>query len=286
MKDDIQNKHDKIVKETFSRPEIAKEYFNQFLPLSLKEVIDIDSMLIINGTYITEELNEYFADLLFQFKLKEKDKDLVISLLFEHKASPDKYTVIQVGNYLFSQWIKEIKSKVKIKPIIPFIYYQSKNNWHLPTIKELFSDYPEVTHQYLPTFDFIFFSLYSLSNEQLNEVTDAMLLIALAGHNRSIDIKGFTQRLNSILQLKRIDEIDRNFLKLIFVYKMSDAPIEKEEFIELLKNIPNPVNEDIMSLYDAIKIEGEQIGIKRTTVEVILKGFENNLSISLWLLLL
>jgi hypothetical protein len=50
MKEEIKYIHDKIIKETFSRPEIAKAYFRKFLPKTLNNVIDIESMLIVNST--------------------------------------------------------------------------------------------------------------------------------------------------------------------------------------------------------------------------------------------
>jgi hypothetical protein len=84
-----------------------------------------------------------------------------------------------------------------------------------------------------------------------------MLIIALTGHNRNIGIKEFVQKLNNILKLKSFDDIDGNFISHIIVYKTREDLIEKEEFIELIKTIPNPVNDNIMSLYDAIKIEGK-----------------------------
>ena len=94
MFDGIQNFHDKIIKETFSKPALAKEYFRQFLPEKLKELIDIESMTIENGSYLTDDMREYFADLLFRFKLKLTGEKLVISLLFEHKANPDKHVLM------------------------------------------------------------------------------------------------------------------------------------------------------------------------------------------------
>jgi predicted transposase/invertase (TIGR01784 family) len=275
MKRKIQNQHDKIIKETFSRPQIAKEYFKKFLPEDLKSVINFDSMIKLDSLYIQEGLDEYFADLVFQFKVKGSNKPLEVSLLFEHKAHPDKYVYIQLGHYIFSQWVKEIKDKVELIPIIPFIYYQSKKQWKVPTIHDLFKEYPESIKKYIPTFDFVFMALNALSEETLDSITNTMLYIALTGHNRKVGVKEFIHKLNNILKLKRIDDIDRNFISLIFVYKMIEEPIlQKEQFIELTKSIPNPINKDIMSLYDSIKIEGkiegEQVGIQKEKIETIL----------------
>jgi hypothetical protein len=220
-------------------------------------------------------LKEYFADLLFQFNVKDSDKKLVISLLFEHKYNPDKYTLIQVGNYIFSQWRKEIKGKLNIKPIIPLIYYQGKKEWHVPNIRDLFSEYPDAIKQYLPAFDFIFFALNSLTKDQLNDITDAMLLIVLAGHDPTVNIKDFAERLTNIYSLKQLDEADRNFMTLIFFYKMSSTSFDEGEILRIIKTIPSPLNKDIMSTYDKIvsksKIEGK--------IEVILSLYDDNIPI-------
>jgi predicted transposase/invertase (TIGR01784 family) len=276
MKRKIQNLHDKTVKETFSRPNIAKEYFKQFLPESLRNVIDIDSMTRLDTTFIQEGLEEYFADLVFQFKVKGGQKELLVSFLFEHKSHPDRYVHIQVGHYIFSQWVREIKDRVEIVPIIPFIYYQGKKKWEVPTIHDLFSDYPEEIKKYIPTFDFVFMALNVLSDQTLDAITDAMLLIALAGHNPNIALKEFVARLKSILTLKQFDDVDRNFMTLIFVYKLSNAKLDKKEVISIIESLPNPVNKEFMSTYEAIKTEGKLEGKK----EVIIYLHEDKLSVA------
>jgi predicted transposase/invertase (TIGR01784 family) len=276
MKQKVQHLHDKIVKETFSRPEIAKAYFKKFLPQELIVILDIDSLSLVNGSFITDELKDLFADLLFQFKLKDREDDLIISLLFEHKAQPDKQVLLQVGNYLFNQWSKEIKAKQELIPIIPFIYYQGKKKWSIPSIAELFGRYPAEIKSYLPSFNYIFFAINSLTKEQLNTITDTMLYIALLGHDPKVDIKSFLKQIIDIQSLKRLEEVDRNFINLIFVYKTYNSDISNEEVVSIIKELANPINDDFMSTYDSIKMagrqegrqEGEQIGIEKGKIEV------------------
>lgn len=267
MKDDIHNKHDKIVRDTYSRPDIAKAYFKKFLPAALKAEIDVESMTIVKETYITEELQEYFSDLLFQFTLRNSKKKLVVSLLFEHKSNPDKHVLVQVGHYIFNQWTKELNNKQRIKPIIPLIYYQGKTKWSVPTLRELFSDYPESVLQYIPSYDFIFFAINSLTKEQLEDITDTMLLIAISGHDRSVDTKEFIKRLNRIASLRKFALHERNFITLVFVYKFSVHKHSADEIIKLVKTITSPINEDIMSTLDKFIEKGEQIGIQKGKIE-------------------
>jgi hypothetical protein len=58
---------------------------------------------------------------------------------------------------------------------------------------------------------------------------------------------------------------------------MIEEPIlQKEEFIELTKSIPNPINKEFMSTYDAIKIEGKI----EEKIETILSFYEDKLPIA------
>jgi predicted transposase/invertase (TIGR01784 family) len=280
MKKKIQNQHDKIVKETFSRPEIAKEYFKQFLPESLRNVIDIDSMVKLDTSYIQDGQDEYFSDLVFQFKVKSSHKELMVSLLFEHKANPDKYAHIQIGHYIFSQWVREIKDRVEIVPIIPFIYYQGKKEWKVPTLYELFDEYPQEIKKYIPIFDFVFMAINALSDQTLDAITDVMLLIALAGHDPNVDFKAFAERLKRILALKKFDDVERNFITLFFVYKLNNTEIDTAEVISIIESLPNPINKEFMSTYDAIKIEGKLEGKLEGKIEMILSLYEDKLPIS------
>jgi predicted transposase/invertase (TIGR01784 family) len=279
MKNNVQNHHDKIVKETFSRPEIAKRYFEQFLPTQLSNIIDIDSLQIVNSSYVTADFKDLFADLLFQFNLKNTSDSIIISLLFEHKARPDKNVLIQVGNYIFNQWSKEIKSKQSIIPIIPLIYYQGKKKWIVPTIQDLFKDYPTEIKSYLPSFDFIFFAISSLTKEQLGAITETMLLIALLGHNPNVDIISFLKQLSDIQSLNNLKDVDRNFINHIFVYKINNSDLSKDDIFALIKDLPNPINKEFMSTYDAIKLEGEQIGLSKAKSEVVIALFGDKIPI-------
>ena len=205
MKRHIPSHHDKIVKESFSRPEIAKAYFNEFLPNELKNVIDIQSLTYIDGSYIQEEFSEFFSDLLFQFKVKNSNENLIVSILFEHKSYPDSMVLIQVGHYIFSQWIKEIKGKQKLVPIIPFIYYQGSKKWDVPSLNEIFKAYPIEIQRYIPNYDYLFFAIRSLTKPQLDSITDIMLQLTLIGHDCNQDLFEFLKKIENILALRHFD---------------------------------------------------------------------------------
>jgi len=103
MADNINNIHDKYVKESFSDLNRAAAFFEKMLPKELIEQLDLSTLRDVGKSYIDNELSEYFSDLVFEVSLMESPTiktDVV--LLFEHKSTPDKHVMIQVGLYVCS----------------------------------------------------------------------------------------------------------------------------------------------------------------------------------------
>ena len=85
MSEKINNIHDKFVRETFSDKARAISFFEKVLPDALKTNLDISSLEVLNTSYMTDELKEYFSDLVFNIQLiSDREKKVAISLLFEH----------------------------------------------------------------------------------------------------------------------------------------------------------------------------------------------------------
>ena len=177
---DVNNKHDKFVRATFEDAERAKAFFEKFLPLGLRETIDLDSLIVLKESYITPKLDEYFSDLVFEANGKDTRKGkLNISLLFEHKSKPDKHVSVQVGKYVFLHLSQRIQQGLPLKPIIPIVYYQGKQKWNMPTISDLFEDYSDEVKEYLPIQKYVFIALNELNSDQLSNLTNSLLIAAL-----------------------------------------------------------------------------------------------------------
>lgn len=74
---------------------------------------------------------------------------------------------------------------------------------------------------------------------------------------------------------------ERNNFNFIFLYIMN-ATKKEDKIIELIqKNITKPLNKQFMTLYESAIETGEQIGIQKKEIEVVLKSFDNGISIPL-----
>ena len=105
-----------------------------------------------------------FLTWVFQVR-KTDDETLDLVLLFEHKSSPDKNVLIQLGLYMFSHWYKCINESKALKVIIPIIYYQGSKKWEQPRLAELFPNVTGALSDYIPLINHIFIAIRSLSDE-------------------------------------------------------------------------------------------------------------------------
>ncbi len=139
----------------------------------------------------------------------------VQNILFHHKSSSDKYTLVQVGHYLFSHWIKCREKNKPLRPIIPIIYYQGKKKWKAPRIKDLFPGVAAPLSDYLPELNHIFIALNSLSDEDIMTLKISSLAAALFAQKGRFDDTGSFDELKRIFNLLSNSNIDRNFILMI-----------------------------------------------------------------------
>jgi predicted transposase/invertase (TIGR01784 family) len=250
----------------------------------------------LQESYISEELKEYFSDLIFEVKVignVKKETDIV--MLFEHKSSPDKYVTIQIGHYMFSHLFKCIRTKKALKPIIPLIYYQGEAKWKVPTVAELFKDIPTSVKEYLPQLKHIFFALNSIPNDVIEKIKNGMMASAISAQKLRFNPTKLTSDIARIFALFPEKDYDGNFLLKLSVYILNVSDVSEDQLAESLKFIPQELKENIMTTYtrliqkgeqigiqkgEQIGIQkGEQIGIQKEKIKVVLNGFDNDLKI-------
>lgn len=69
----IQNPHDKFFKETFGNIMVAKDFLNNYLPENIMEIVDMNTLEPQKDSFINEELQEEFSDLLFSVNINDEE---------------------------------------------------------------------------------------------------------------------------------------------------------------------------------------------------------------------
>ncbi|WP_439652053.1 Rpn family recombination-promoting nuclease/putative transposase [Membranihabitans maritimus] len=181
--------HDKFMKALLSDLEMARDYFTQFLPEPLKEIVNLSALSHSGTSFISGmKEGEFFADMVFECPLKSGQGKLYLSILVEHKSFKNKYVYIQLGRYLFGAYEQQLKAKSEsLTPVIPFLYYHGGEVWHPENMHQFFRDYPAVLLDYIPEFKIIFRNVGDYTEEQLLQLGNAMLASALTTQKYSHD---------------------------------------------------------------------------------------------------
>ena len=125
----INNINDKIFKSTFQQKESAIEYLQTFLS-NVASKLNLDDLTLKDTNFVSDELEEYFSDVVFETTLKDenlKNKIRVI-LLFEHKKGIESYfdLYLQLLSYIALIWKQDREEKRSPTIIIPLVINQSK----------------------------------------------------------------------------------------------------------------------------------------------------------------
>ena len=291
-KNRITNAHDKFVKEMFSDKQMAIAFLQAKLPASLRSIIDLESLSNENKSFISNELGEIFADIVLKFKVPSIEKELYISILIENKSVPDPYVVFQLQDYISGAYRNQIKMKEKLRPVIPFVYYHGNQEWKLKSIKDFFLEYPKEVLDYIPDMETIFISLRDMSDEQIGNIDNKMLYTALMMQRYRYDVRRLEENIEEFL-ISLTAYSDWNFLKTMIVYCLDVTELTESKIIEIADKGDEHIKDIIMSTYDQIlekgkhigiekgREEGIDIGIEKGKVDMIIKGYENKLDISI-----
>src|SRR6056297_1502287 len=94
----IKNPHDSLFKRTLGDKKVAVDFLENYLPDNILKEIDLTDIKVAKDSFIDEELEESFSDILYNVKISGKEG--FIYILFEHKSYSDKMTPIQMLGYI------------------------------------------------------------------------------------------------------------------------------------------------------------------------------------------
>jgi predicted transposase/invertase (TIGR01784 family) len=257
------------VKAILQQPGQAKAYFRQQLPERLLATIDLEGLQQISESFLDDKLQESFSDLLYKVPLKNHPNSWYLSLLLEHKSYADPYVTIQLGHYIFSALLRQIRNGEKPMPVIPVLLYHGKEAMPYKTHRRLYADLSEESLEYIPDFAYIFHDLQSTSEETITSEHIATLRTMFLLLKYAHDERKLLLLTRTIL---RFAGEDGNYFKTYFVYFLSLIK-EKTKIMESILELPDLLQRKARNAYEAFIQEGMEKGMK----EGIEKGMKEGM---------
>lgn len=249
------------------------------------QIIDLNTLEPQKDSFINQELEEGFSDLLFKADISGKEGYLYF--LFEHKSYPDKGISLQLLKYMVEIWeAKMIKEEQQQLPIvIPLVIYHGKTSWSIPTSLGAnlngYEELPKDVKVHVPDFDYIIYDLSGFSDEEIKGKVQTRILLTLL---RDIFTKDIDELIHSILKcihyLLELEDKQTGieFLETMIRYVFSAAKyLTKDDMNKIRREIETTFpegSEVTMTLADILREEGMKKGWEEGLEKGIEKGIE------------
>lgn len=276
--------HDTFIKDILSHKEAATNFFKEYLPGSLVQIINFETLTPLNTSYVGQNLKTSYSDLVWSVKLKNQ-KNVQISMLLEHKSHPDPDTAFQLLEYLALAYRKQRRETKKTELIIPVLYYHGKTDWKFKSLESFFSDLPDVLKGYLPAFLTEFVNLHRFPAEKILQLHSGLLSGALMIQKYFFD----PVRLNSYFYsiLERLQPfLYSNLIESVFVY-LEYSGLNITQLEQDIQKLPEDMSTRIITLREQLLTQGKKEGILqgiaeervRATQKTVLNAFDNGIDL-------
>ena len=130
---DLHKPHDALFQAAFSDPVRAAELVRSVVSPEIAAAIDWPTLRRIDASFIDPELREHHGDLVFE--VTANGRPVLIYMLYEHKAYPAPFLLLQVLRYKLRLWERfraEHPHATHLPPILPFVLYHGLQPWREP----------------------------------------------------------------------------------------------------------------------------------------------------------
>jgi recombination-promoting nuclease RpnB len=262
----IPTPHDRFFRCALSDPRVAKAFFEFYLPLAILTIINLDSLQLCKGSFVTEQLKLTITDMLF--KVNFVDRPGYLYLLVEHQSSSDRWMPFRALKYnvnIMEHSLKKTDNK-SLPIVYNIVFYHGRAPYAYSTsLLDLF-DEPELAQISLQPLHLI--DVNRIPNAQLKQNAWLSVLQLCTKYIFASDILPY---LPEILQPLRVVEQAGayNYVKVALIYLVNAGEVSNQQaFVEIIqKGLSPETGENMMTIAQQFKeqgrVEGEAIGMER-----------------------
>ena len=265
--------HDNFIRSIMADKNVARDYFQSFLPVSVKSLLDFRTLEQSSDTYVYKDLQKTMSDIVYTCQKKESNEQVKVCLLIEHKSYIDKNTPIQIGSYIFSGLMKQVMNKEKLSMVIPVLLYHGKGRWEYHTLENLFENLEPELKRFLPDFDYVYNNLGDLADEDVEALNNKFLVASLLALKYSFEKKWL--EVNAVRLLTLSEGIEGNLQSGFIVYLFGRSGLEENKIVDILEDVPFKIRDKVMSTLDIFIEKGRKIGLE----EGLEKGLEKGIAL-------
>ncbi|CAI2054467.1 Putative transposase, YhgA-like [Serratia fonticola] len=120
--------HDATFRQFLTQPEVARDFMELHLPAELRAICDLNTLKLESGSFVEDNLRQYFSDVLYSLKTTTGD-DGYVHVLIEHQSTPDQHMAFRLIRYAVAAMQRHLEAGHKKLPlVIPMLFYTGKRS--------------------------------------------------------------------------------------------------------------------------------------------------------------
>ncbi|END3476422.1 Rpn family recombination-promoting nuclease/putative transposase [Salmonella enterica] len=265
--------HDATFRQFLTQPEIAREFMAIHLPAELLAICDLSTLKLESGSFVEDDLRQYFSDVLYS--LKTKDGDGYIHVLLEHQSSPDIHMAFRMTRYAVAAMQRHLDAGHKKLPlVIPVLFYAGKRSPYPYSTRWLDEfDNPELAGKvYGGAYPLVDVTIIP-DDEIMNHRSMAALTL-LMKHIRQRDMMELLDSLPHVM----VEWISTEQVRILLNYMVNAGEAPAADFMRALAERLPQHEDELMTIAQQLeqkaRMEGIQIGEKKGRMEGIQIGEE------------
>ena len=266
--------HDAVFKQFLYYPDTARDFLDIYLPSTLRELCDLQTLKLESGSFIEDSLRASYSDVLWSLKTNEGDG--YIYVVIEHQSSPDAHMAFRLMRYAMAAMQRHLDAGHKTLPlVIPMLFYHgalSPYPFSLCWLDEF--DDPIVARQlYSATFPLV--DITVIPDDEIMQHRRIALLELKQKHIRKRDLMGLVEQLVSLLATGYANDSQ---LKTLFNYMMQfgNTPHVDKFIREVAQRVPQQ-KESLMTIAEVLQQEAKQQEALRIAQMMLANGISHEI---------
>ncbi len=266
--------HDAVFKQFLYHPDTARDFLDIYLPSTLRELCDLQTLKLESGSFIEDSLRASYSDVLWSLKTNEGDG--YIYVVIEHQSSPDAHMAFRLMRYAMAAMQRHLDAGHKTLPlVIPMLFYHgalSPYPFSLCWLDEF--DDPALARQlYSATFPLV--DITVIPDDEIMQHRRIALLELMQKHIRKRDLMGLVEQLVSLLATGYANDSQ---LKTLFNYMMQfgNTPHVDKFIREVAPRVPQQ-KERLMTIAEVLQQEAKQQEALRIAQMMLANGISHEI---------
>ena len=275
MNKKIPNPHDRFFRAAMKNHLLAEEFFKANLPPKILEALDLESLRLLETSFIEENLKEERSDVLFECKIQEEKAALYI--LIEHQSTPAKDLPFRLFKYIFGvmdNYTKEKEVTDHLPLVYPMVFYNGEASPY-PYSLDIFDLWKdplgmmrEVFFQPIRLID-----VKTFPEEALNQFTWFHAMVKAMRHIRARDMTELLPEiLGKAVEILHFPQGEKYIHLLLYYIAEVGEVFDVEAFRAKSAQLSTDLGEQTMTLMQQLLDRGKKEGILEGLKEGLKEG--------------